>query len=121
MAKLNAAGVVVQLADGPHVLKFDTNRLINVEEHFGSFTLVQDQLKQSPLSTNRRLLYEGFGRELALEEIGTLMDGISMKSIDKAVGEALVEAMPPTDPDEVDPTPPAPKPELELAPTPSSG
>jgi len=123
---VNGSGVVLVLGDGqPHEIRFTNNRLIDVEENFGSFDAMRVALDIQPVKTARYLLWIATGKATTLEATGELMDGVGSREIvtalttafDKAFGVAASAAAA----DEPDPTPgpQGPTPSTIYVPSPS--
>lgn len=114
MSVASPRGVPVELADGPHVLRFNINRLIEVEEHFGGFDAMQQALDTKPISASRYLVWASIGGEFTLEQVGELLDGVAFKPIIEALAQALAQAFSGSAVSEgtagSDPTPVAPSP-----------
>lgn len=93
MGSINASGHTVTLADGPHQVRFTVNRLIAVEEYFGSFAALAPASETRPVATLRTLLCIGIGGATE-ESVGDLMDGgMPMGPLSEVVGEALADAV----------------------------
>lgn len=107
MAALNASGRTVTLKGGPVTLVFTTDRLIEVENRFGSIAAAERVITDKPTTAARYFLWIGSGRqvgtgaEIPESEVGPLMDGTRTPRILNAVTEAINDALrddePPTE------------------------
>jgi hypothetical protein len=93
MSALNGGGKVVQLLDGPHVVKFTTNRLIDCEDEFGSLDGVLAGLNAKPFRSTRFLLWVLLGKDRSLDDVGELIDLRNLKPVADALSAALGEAV----------------------------
>lgn len=94
MSQINGKGTVVQLSDGPHVIKFTVNVLSDIEELYGSLDLFQAALETKPFSTCRQLIKLVVECD-SLEAAGNLMTDVDLQQMVTAVGEALLNAVAP--------------------------
>jgi hypothetical protein len=119
MSALNGAGKVVELLDGPIVVKFDVNRLIEIEEEYGSLPLLFAALEGGPMvKTIRFLLWVALDRQVPLKDVGARMAGQPVQQLAEPIIAALGEAVG-ASPD-AEPAPADPTPELVLTPSASS-
>jgi hypothetical protein len=94
-------GEVAFEADGKaHVLRFDTNRLCDLEDIFGMsvnevIDLLKDQ-KKVRLGTVRKLVWAGLGGKavMSVEEAGDVVSALGIQAAMEKVGEAMILAFP---------------------------
>jgi Phage tail tube protein, GTA-gp10 len=103
MANRMRGEVAIDVDGKAHVLRFDTNRLCDLEDIFGlSVNEVIDLLKDDKkvrIGTVRKLVWAGLGGKeaMTLQEAGDVVSALGVQGAMEKVGEAMTLAFPATD------------------------
>lgn len=95
----------IELKDGTHKVIFDMNAFCELEELYGDIKIALESFKTRPISALRSFVYvilKNEGREVKLQEAGSLIDMSKIEPIVEVIGKAIEEAMPNTENIEVD-------------------
>lgn len=110
MAALNASGRTVTLKGGPVTVKYTVDRLIEIEDRFGSLPAGGEAVDTRSASAGRFLLWIGTGKEVGTgapiteDTVGPLMDGVPLRKILGVINDAIRDALSGDDDEEAGPT-----------------
>lgn len=93
MAGVNAPGRTITLPGGPINIRFSINRLIAVEERYGSLAAAQDAIVLTPATSTRFLMWVGSGSEGTEEQVGDRIDGAPLPELMSELRKAFSEAI----------------------------
>jgi len=100
MGALNGRGVRVELDGGAMQVRFDMNRLIDIEDHFGDLSGLELALTTKPFRTVRWVMFtagtwlgDADRAPVTEEAVGAVIDPARLGKVSEAVGRALREAL----------------------------
>lgn len=102
--ELKTKKIEIELLDGVHECIFDMNTLAEIEDIYGDIQVGLNKFEEKPIGALRTFIYALLKKEnekITISEAGSLIPMDKIESVVKSISEALAEAMPTNETDEV--------------------